>query len=401
MKAFISTVLIALIWVSLPAHSVESFHDYVQAVELKNTRYDSIGQVVTGGDIDRKTICLRPMRQGLPNISAEDTGKQLRVNLYGHGGSGWTLLWGSVDRAMELFDQKAKKHRYGKNVPITVIGAGCMGKAIALTLHHAGYRNVQIVAENDSSIASLNSTGYLAMVSLATENAEEDEFAEQLAIDSLKGYQKVDAGTHPIINEGVRLVPVYTGTGKRGDFGPLETHTGIEPFAEAGLLPKPIEGVVEFSTGKQYRMKKFYTYFMDTLVLMKAFDRSLAEKKIPVHHRTVHSLPEIKTPVVFNASGLGARQLNDDGKVYPSLGLLLELQGQPLKELDYIVYTRFQPEGEPLRDSPAGKADIYFMPRSGGLLGGTFLDHYDGSRTQLNEKLFNRILRDNKEFFGY
>ncbi|WP_062261635.1 FAD-dependent oxidoreductase [Endozoicomonas arenosclerae] len=400
MKHWYLVILAMTIFGSQVSHSA-SFYEQLQAVELADAHVDALGQVEASGDIDRKVVCLRPMRKGLPNISAEEVGEQVRVHLYGHGGSGWTLLWGSVDKAVQLFKEKAVAHKFNELVPITIVGAGCMGKATALSLYHEGYRNIRIIAERDDSIASLNSTGYLAMVSLATENESEKKQAEQLAIDTLKGYQMVDKGTHPFINEGVHLIDVYSGLGKEGEDGPLETYTGIEPYAEAGLLPKPQDGVVKFSTGVSYPMRKFQTYFMDTRVLMKAFDRELKARNIPVIHETVGSLEDIKTYVVFNCSGLGAAKLNNDDKVYPNMGLLLELAHQPLKKLDYIIYTRYQPPGTAKRVGPMDKADIYFMPRSGGLLGATFVDHNDGSDKALNEKLFTRILRENKQFFGY
>ncbi|WP_257291283.1 NAD(P)-binding domain-containing protein [Endozoicomonas sp. ONNA1] len=400
MKCWHSAVLAMTLITSQMIHSAP-FHDQLEAVRLADAHFDAQGQVETTGDIDRKVVCLRPMRKGLPEISAESVGEQVRVHLYGHGGSGWTLLWGSIEKAMALFEEKAREHKFNDQVSITIIGAGCMGKAVALSLFHAGYRNIRIVAEQDNRIASLNSTGYLAMVSLATESETEKQEAEQLAIETLKGYQSVDRGTHPIVNEGVHLIDVYSGLGKEGEEGPLETYTGIEPFAEAGLLPKPQQGVVEFSTGVSYPMQKFQTYFMDTAVIMAAFDHELRTRNIPVIHETVGSLDDIKTYVVFNCSGLGAASLNHDDKVYPNMGLLLELAHQPLKKLDYIIYTRYQPPDAPKRSSPPDKADIYFMPRSGGLLGATFVDHNDGSDNALNEALFTRILRENKQFFGY
>lgn len=380
----------------------DGFFTRLEAVKLDQAGLDAGGQtVLASGDIGKKTVCLRPMRKGVPYIHSEKVKDQVRVHLYGHGGSGWTLLWGSVDKAMDQFQELAKTSGIKKTTPITVIGRGCMGMASALTLHQAGYKNVQIVAERDPNIASLNSTGYLAMVSLATETPEEREEMEKVAIRTLEHYKKIDEGTHPIINEGVHLIDVYSGLGKKGDDGPLETTTGIEPYAEAGMLPQPEDGVVEFSTGVRYPMRRFKTYFMNTVVLMKAFERELETRNIPIIEKTVHSFEEIKTPVVFNCSGIGARQLNHDDKVYPNLGLLLELENQPTDKLDYIIYTRYQPAGAPLRNSPKDKADIYFMPRSGGLLGATFIDQNDGRDSALNEQLFKRILTENKAFFGY
>ena len=392
------------LWVVLvmsPTLYADDFFARIQAVKLDNSQFDQQGKVKTEGDIDRKTVCLRPMRKGLPNISTEMVKGQLRVHLYGHGGSGWTLLWGSINKAMALFSEEVRNNKLGSDTAITVVGAGVMGSVMALSLYDAGYKNIQIVAAKDDGIASYNSTGYLAMVSLATESKEEDEFVKQLAMESLEGFKKVDQGIHPLVNEGVRLVDVYSGLGKPGDIGPLETYTGIEPFADAGLLPPPEDGIVEFSTGQRYPMRRFKTYFMDTVVLMEAFERMLKEKQIPRIDKTINSFDEIDSRVLINASGLGSVKLNEDDKVYPNMGLLLELDDQPLEQLNYIVYTRYQPAGEPLRNGPKDKADIYFMPRKGGLLGATFIDHNDGTDSELNEKLFSRILKENKRFFGY
>src|SRR6185503_12889605 len=41
------------------------------------------------------TVCLRPFRAQGPRIEAETVGDALVVHNYGHGGSGWSLSWGS------------------------------------------------------------------------------------------------------------------------------------------------------------------------------------------------------------------------------------------------------------------------------------------------------------------
>src|SRR5947209_8461870 len=55
--------------------------------------------------IFRITVCLRPFRAEGPRIEAERVGDKVVVHNYGHGGSGWSLSWGSseiaVGKAME------------------------------------------------------------------------------------------------------------------------------------------------------------------------------------------------------------------------------------------------------------------------------------------------------------
>ena len=41
------------------------------------------------------TVCLRPFRAQGPRLDAEPVGDTLVVHNYGHGGSGWSLSWGS------------------------------------------------------------------------------------------------------------------------------------------------------------------------------------------------------------------------------------------------------------------------------------------------------------------
>src|SRR5271170_5845584 len=56
--------------------------------------------------IFRITVCLRPFRAAGPRLDVERVGDKTVIHNYGHGGSGWSLSWGSsgiaVDKAMQL-----------------------------------------------------------------------------------------------------------------------------------------------------------------------------------------------------------------------------------------------------------------------------------------------------------
>ena len=43
-------------------------------------------------------VCLRPFRAAGPRVDTERLGDTLVVHNYGHGGSGWSLSWGSSAR---------------------------------------------------------------------------------------------------------------------------------------------------------------------------------------------------------------------------------------------------------------------------------------------------------------
>jgi hypothetical protein len=78
---------------------------------------------ITEETISEELVCTRPMRDGKFNISLEHIGDKTVINCYGHGGSGWTTLFGSVNKAIDLFVNS----NVDKQKPIRVVGAGCMG----------------------------------------------------------------------------------------------------------------------------------------------------------------------------------------------------------------------------------------------------------------------------------
>jgi len=82
--------------------------------------------------------CLRPFRTIGPNLGTERMGDTLVVHNYGHGGSGWSLSWGSADIAVQKAMSVAPKQ-------IAVVGCGIIGLTSALLAQRAG-ANVTIYA---------------------------------------------------------------------------------------------------------------------------------------------------------------------------------------------------------------------------------------------------------------
>ena len=70
-----------------------------------------------------RIVCTRPMRNGKFNISLEQKGGKTIVHCYGHGGAGWTTLFGLVKKAIKLF----KESNPSLDTPVRVIGSGCYG----------------------------------------------------------------------------------------------------------------------------------------------------------------------------------------------------------------------------------------------------------------------------------
>ena len=76
-------------------------------------------------------VCLRPFRTKGPNLDVEQIGDAMVVHNYGHGGSGWSLSWGSADMAVQKAMSRSPKQ-------IAVIGSGIIGLTSAITAQRAG-----------------------------------------------------------------------------------------------------------------------------------------------------------------------------------------------------------------------------------------------------------------------
>lgn len=77
--------------------------------------------------------CLRPLRAAGPNLSTETVGDTLVVHNYGHGGSGWSLSWGSAEVAVGKALTVLPKE-------IAVIGCGIIGLTAAIVAQRAGLK---------------------------------------------------------------------------------------------------------------------------------------------------------------------------------------------------------------------------------------------------------------------
>ncbi len=106
--------------------------------------------------IFRITVCLRPFRAAGPRLDVERVGDKLVVHNYGHGGSGWSLSWGSakiaVTKAFESGQLDGTKE-------IAVIGCGALGLTSAITAQRMGARVTIYCKERPPEVRSARATG--------------------------------------------------------------------------------------------------------------------------------------------------------------------------------------------------------------------------------------------------
>lgn len=340
------------------------------------------------GGIRGIDIGIRPCRQDGPCIMAQKSKHQLIINNYGHGGGGWSLSHGSVLYSLELLE----RHHPDRDAHITIIGAGVMGLLSAIYLTEYGYNNIMIVARDFKGITSYRSTGYFAPLAMNLHNKAQQDFINKIGFKTFSTFRDIEQGQHPVFKQGIKPIDVYTGTGE--GTGAIETESGLEPYTNSGILPEPDTVQIDFGNGQRHLMRRSQTYFMNTPGIMQELNQLVTDRGINKVQKTINDFSELHSDIVFNCSGIGARELNHDSAVHPNLGLLLLLEQPNPKALDYIIYTRF-------KSSPDSEANyIYFMPRDNGLLGATFIPFNDGSDTAQVQRLVQHIIRDNKAFFG-
>lgn len=302
----------------------------------------------------QEVACVRPMREGTFNISAEEIGDKFVVHCYGHGGSGWTTFMGSVNRAIELFILRYPDP--SKAPPIRVLGAGCMGICSAIELARRGYLVQGVFAKELHSIPSWNAPGYYALVSLKVA-PEEAEVINRINLSTFGFFQTIQRGEHPYLSsKAVRFLPVYCSK---------DTHAGVEELEAAGKIP-PMETVdLDFGNGVVHRdFHKFMTFFFDVTTLMQELLGEMNRLGIPLEVRAVESFQDIEEKVIFNCTGLGGKELCKDSRMIPVRGHLVLLNESAGNEhMDYMIYTKVIQDGK--------EEYVYLFPRT----------HYVGSAT--------------------
>ena len=97
-------------------------------------------------------VCLRPFRAAGPRLDVERIGDIQVVHNYGHGGSGWSLSWGSS--AVAVGKAMASSPR-----EVAVIGCGALGLTSAILAQRAGAKVTIYAREQLPQTPSARATG--------------------------------------------------------------------------------------------------------------------------------------------------------------------------------------------------------------------------------------------------
>ena len=293
------------------------------------------------GRLSRITVCLRPFRAQGPRIEAEMVGDTRVVHNYGHGGSGWSLAWGSAAIARELALEGGQRQ-------VAVIGCGALGLTSALQILRAGAEVTIYAAERTPFTRSARATGVWSPDSrIAAESAVSADFPARWEAMARRSW----AGHHAFVGldgDPVKFIDQYNledAPGAGGAVGPAPTpgRVGFARYGDrlAGLTPRsrvlrPDEHPFRVPTASVGPIMTFN---------VAEYARQLTEAFLMeggrIMQRTFNhpsELAGLAEPVVVNCTGYGARALFGDESVIPVRGQIAWLPPQP--ELNYALYYR-------------------------------------------------------------
>jgi hypothetical protein len=291
-------------------------------------------------------VCLRPFRVKGPNLDTEQIGDAMVVHNYGHGGSGWSLSWGSANVAVQKAMSVSPKE-------IAVIGCGIVGLSSAITAQRAGAQVTIYTRELLQRTRSVRANGSWtpdSRISL-TEQAGPQFGAlwEQMARYSYKTFRSymgmpgrpIDFADQyrlsdtPPEEPNERLDPAlgtYASTGMPQQNAEFATYTDrirdLTPRPQImpeGSTPFPVKHVTRNET-------MFFNFSSYGHLLMSEFLGAGGKIEIrQIHHPS--ELGQLKEKVVINCPGFAARDLWKDKYMIPVRGQTAWLIPQP--EVNY------------------------------------------------------------------
>ena len=296
--------------------------------------YDAMPRLVPiRADADRIfriTVCTRPFRAAGPRLDIEKVGDKFVVHNYGHGGSGWSLSWGSADVVVKklLANGSGQKE-------IAVIGCGALGLTAALTAQRAGLRVTIYAKDQAPYVRSVRAGGTWSPDSrVALNGVPGPDFAaqwEQMARTSLAMYMSYI---------GTPGTPIeWTDRYALSDVAPGEAppRPAVHDFAKysdriADVMPKRHEipaGMHPFPAKYVVRDTSITFNVADYARQLMA-DFLLAGGKVEM--REFHSpgeLTSLPQRDIINCPGYAARKLWSDESVIPVRGQINWLIPQP------------------------------------------------------------------------
>jgi len=312
----------------------------------------------------RITVCLRPFRAAGPRLDVECVGDKTVVHNYGHGGSGWSLSWGSSTIAVEKAMAAGERE-------VAVIGCGALGLTSAILLQQAGAKVTIYAKERPHEARSARATGSWTPDSrVALNNAVSADFPALWERMARKSYQ-IYSSYLGLPGDPIEFTDRYVAWDdnqqesqpsrppvERLDFAHYGNRlSDINPrYRElpAGSHPFPTQHV-RLGSSLTFNVAGYSRRLMNDF-LTEGGKIEYADFQSP------SELSRLPQRTVINATGYGARALWKDETIVPVRGQIAWLIPQP--EVNYGVmykgvYILGRRDGIVVQDGGIGEMDGY------------------------------------------
>jgi len=270
--------------------------------------------------IQRVTVGLRPHRASGFVVRSEPLGKKTLIHNYGHGGSGWSLCWGTA----QLVAEELKKTTATK---VAVIGSGINGLATARLLQRYGYEVVIYTKDIPPNVISNRaSAGWSPTATLCDEGKYTPEFKKQLTTTARISHRFWQDFV------GIERYGVEYRFNYAGDDLPFGALSPDDIGSDIMDLNGEVIDVAEADSPFKFaNIHKTWTLRFQVPVFMQAMqdDFRIAGGKVVIKEfgkpEEVDALPET---VVINCMGLGSKGVFADPELMPIRGQLTHLVPQ-------------------------------------------------------------------------
>jgi D-amino-acid oxidase len=280
------------------------------------------------------TVCLRPFRAAGPRLDTEEIGSTLVVHNYGHGGSGWSLSWGSSTLAVQ-------KAMAGSPREVAVIGCGALGLTSAILAQKAGAQVTIYAREMLPQTRSSRATGSWTPDSrIALTDAAGPGFGalwEQMARTSFKTYRSyLGLPGDPVVWNDRYVLSDLSPEEQEKHHAPDPLGFGQYEDRIRDLTPRfqvMPPGSTPFPTPYVKRSSSMMFNIADYGHTLMSDFFAAGGKFVRAEFHSPAEFAALKEKVVINCPGYGARALCKDESIVPVRGQIAWLIPQP--EVNY------------------------------------------------------------------
>ncbi len=294
----------------------------------------------------KETVGLRPFRESGPRIEKEQLGNKVLVHNYGHGGSGWSLSWGTGHQARTLVDTTGTKE-------VALLGCGTVGIATATLLQESGYQVTIYTKDVPPNVTSNLATGTWSPSSrVCARDKATPAFRKMWEEATRFSFHRMQMmlGIDDMVVWANEYRVLQSKSEDRQGAASEAFHTpGLIPnWRELSAKDHPFKmGHVRTRSNMTFNIPAYLHFHLNNF-LLRGGKLQIKEIKRP---EDIDALPQ---KVVVNCMGLGAKHVFNDEELYPISGQLACLI--PQSEVTYKLMTR----------------GAYFISRKDGIyLGGT------------------------------